>query len=99
VDPAQLHLTGEELAETVARTKPRIALGAGGQGMGGLGRSRDAAAPGAGERTSITVTAWTMQPGDDRVVADLVCMRCSSRSGARRGGGRAGGAVDRAGGT
>ncbi|MCX6587798.1 MAG: aminotransferase class V-fold PLP-dependent enzyme [Acidobacteria bacterium] len=69
-DPAQLHLTGEELAETVARTKPRIALGAGGQGMGGLDRSRDAAAPGAGERTSITVTAWMMQPGDDRVVAD-----------------------------
>ena len=29
-DPAKLHVTGEELAETVARTKPRIALGAGG---------------------------------------------------------------------
>lgn len=64
-DPSKLHITGEELAETVARTKPRIALGA-----GGLDRSRDAVAAGVGERTGIDVTAWMMQPGDDRVVAD-----------------------------
>lgn len=50
-DPAQLHITGEEVAEIVARTRPRIALGAGGA-------------------TSINITAWMMQPGDDRIVAE-----------------------------
>jgi len=49
-DPAQLHITGEEVAEEVARNKPRIALGA--------------------SVTSIDITAWMMQPGDDRVVAE-----------------------------
>ncbi len=34
-DPAKLHVTGEEVAEEVARTKPRIALGAGGLRRGG----------------------------------------------------------------
>jgi hypothetical protein len=54
-------VTGEEIAEEVARTKPRIALGAGAL------RRRDAVSdPGA---TSISITAWMMQPGDDQVVA------------------------------
>jgi D-glucosaminate-6-phosphate ammonia-lyase len=61
-DPAKLHVTGEEIAEEVARTKPRIALGAGG------GR-RGAPTADAGT-TSIDITAWMMQPGDDRVVAE-----------------------------
>jgi seryl-tRNA(Sec) selenium transferase len=60
-DPAKLHITGEEVAEELARTKPRIALGAGGD--------RDGEAPGT---TSISVTAWMMQPGDDNVVADRI---------------------------
>jgi seryl-tRNA(Sec) selenium transferase len=62
-DADRLHITGEELAEIAARTKPRIALGA-----GSLNRSRDAVE--AGSRTSIGVTAWMMRPGDDRVVAE-----------------------------
>ncbi len=49
-DPGKLHVTGEEVAEEVARSKPRIALGA--------------------SATTIDITAWMMQPGDDRVVAD-----------------------------
>ncbi|MFN7932233.1 MAG: aminotransferase class V-fold PLP-dependent enzyme [Bryobacteraceae bacterium] len=49
-DPAKLHITGEEVAEEVARNKPRIALG--------------------GSENSIDITAWMMQPGDDRVVAE-----------------------------
>ena len=61
-DPAKLHVTGEEIAEEVARTKPRIALGAGGMRRGG-------AAPDSGT-TSVDITAWMMQPGDDKVVAD-----------------------------
>ena len=65
-DPAQLHITGEEVAEEVARNKPRIALGA-----GGLGRGRGGAAtPDANTTTSIDITAWMMQPGDDKIVAD-----------------------------
>lgn len=61
-DPAKLHLTGEELAEEVARNKPRIALGADG-GFRGRG------APDA-DTTSVNITAWMMQPGDDRIVAE-----------------------------
>ena len=37
-DPAKLHITGEEVAEELARTKPRIALGGGG---GNDSRSRN----------------------------------------------------------
>jgi hypothetical protein len=62
-DPEKLHITGEELAEVVARTKPRIALGAGGGGRGN-------AAPASSSTTSIDITAWMMRPGDDRTVAD-----------------------------
>jgi seryl-tRNA(Sec) selenium transferase len=65
-DPAKLNVTGEEIAEEVARTKPRIALGAG----GGFRGPRGASAEPASNRTSIDVTAWMMRPGDDRVVAD-----------------------------
>ena len=61
-NPAELHVTGEEVAEEVARTKPRIALGAGGL------RRRGAVPESAA--TSIDITAWMMQPGDDQVVAE-----------------------------
>ncbi len=60
-DPAALHITGEELAGQLARTKPRIAVGADGRGGGT-----------AAGTTSISVTAWMMQPGDDRIVADRI---------------------------
>jgi D-glucosaminate-6-phosphate ammonia-lyase len=59
-DPNRLHVTGEEIAEELARTKPRIALGTAGGAQ---------AAPSA---TAISVTAWMMQPGDDRIVADRI---------------------------
>jgi seryl-tRNA(Sec) selenium transferase len=61
-DPAKLHVTGEEIAEEVARTRPRIALGA-----GPLRRADAAADSGS---TSISITAWMMQPGDDKVVGE-----------------------------
>jgi len=61
-DPAKLHVTGEEIAEEVARTKPRIALGA-----GALRRNDAASEQGT---TSINITAWMMQPGDDKIVAE-----------------------------
>ena len=66
-DPAKLHITGEELADELATGKPRIALG--GSGGGGGGRGGQGAAPDAGS-TSVSITAWQMQPGDDKVVGD-----------------------------
>jgi len=62
-NPATLHLTGEDLAEELATTKPRIAVGG--------GRGRRGAAPDP-STTSISVTAWMMQPGDDRIAADRI---------------------------
>ena len=61
-DPAKLHITAEEVAEEVARNKPRIALGAGGSRRG----------QGTEATESISITAWMMQPGDDKVVADRI---------------------------
>ena len=61
-DASKLHVTGEELAEELARSKPRIALGA------GIGGNRGGAALPPGT-TGVTVTAWQMQPGEDRIVA------------------------------
>ena len=63
-DAAALNVMGDEVAEELATTKPRIAVGA-----GGGGRAAQAAAPGT---TGITITAWQMQPGDDKVVAERV---------------------------
>jgi D-glucosaminate-6-phosphate ammonia-lyase len=62
-DPARLNITGEELAEELAKTRPRIALGGGG---GGRGAQPDP------NMTSVSVTAWMMQPGDERVVAERI---------------------------
>ncbi|MDC6363669.1 MULTISPECIES: aminotransferase class V-fold PLP-dependent enzyme [Flavobacteriaceae] len=53
-DPDKLNITGEEVAEEVARNKPRIAIG---------GWSR-------GDSTSINITPSQMRPGNAKVVAD-----------------------------
>lgn len=80
-DPEKLHLTGGELAELVARSKPRIALGA----PGGP-RGDKPLAP--GPETSVEITAWMMQPGDDKVVAErlfeLLSEKRSAKPAARR---------------
>jgi seryl-tRNA(Sec) selenium transferase len=55
-DPSHLHITGEEIAEEVARNKPRIAIGSESQ-------------PGI---TSLNITTGQMQPGNDKVVADRI---------------------------
>jgi hypothetical protein len=60
-DPSKLFITGEELGEMVARSKPRIALAAGGGNRGGGGNA---------ETTSVTITAWMMQAGEDKIVGD-----------------------------
>ena len=53
-NPDKLHITGEEIAETVARSKPRIAIGA---------RTNE-------DGTSIDITPSQMRPGNAKVVAD-----------------------------
>lgn len=53
-DPKKLHITGEEIAEDLARNKPRIAIG---------GRSGE-------KITSISVTPSQMRPGNAKVVAE-----------------------------
>ena len=63
-DSTKIHITGEELAEEFARTKPRIALGGGGGGRRGGGE------PPPPNTTGVSITAWQMQPGEDKIVAD-----------------------------
>ncbi len=65
-DPGKLNVTGEEIAEEVARTKPRIALGSGGPFNGRRGASEGDSA----NKTAITITSWMMRAGDDKVVGE-----------------------------
>jgi len=60
-DPAVHNVTGEELAEELGRTTPRIAVGSGG---------KNRKEPGAA--TSIDVTTGQMQPGEEIVVANRI---------------------------
>jgi len=55
-DPVKFNVTGEEIAEELGRTKPRVAVG---------GETKDG-------KTSINITTGQMQPGNDKVVADRV---------------------------
>jgi D-glucosaminate-6-phosphate ammonia-lyase len=62
-DAEKLNITGEEAAELMARTKPRIALGSGG---GGRPSNQT---PG---MTSIAITPWQMQPGQAEIVGERI---------------------------
>lgn len=62
-DAKKLNLTGEELQEELGRTKPRIAVGPGRSSRGALTGTNS---------TGIAITAWMMQPGDDKIVADRI---------------------------
>jgi uncharacterized pyridoxal phosphate-dependent enzyme len=63
-DPAKLNITGEEVAEDLATNKPRIALGSGSGGRRG-------SEPDPGT-TAISITAWMMKLGEDKIVADRI---------------------------
>ena len=63
-DPSKLNTTGADVAEELARNKPRIALGSSG-GRRGRGRESDS-------ETSIIITPWMMRPGDDKVVGERI---------------------------
>jgi D-glucosaminate-6-phosphate ammonia-lyase len=70
-DPDRLHVTGEEVAEELATTKPRIALGGGGGGgRGGRGGRGGGGNAGGAPTTSVSITAWMMQPENVPVVAE-----------------------------
>lgn len=62
-DPAKFNATGQEMATYLSTTKPRIALSAGGGRRG---------TPASENLTSISVAAFMMQPGDDKIVADRI---------------------------
>jgi uncharacterized pyridoxal phosphate-dependent enzyme len=55
-DPDVLNITGDEVAENFARTKPRIAIGSSNE-------------PGT---TSIHITTGQMQPGNDKIVGERI---------------------------
>ena len=60
-DPEKLGITGEEVAKILDTTEPRIVLAGGG---GGRGRAA------ADNQTGVSITAYMMQPGEDKIVGD-----------------------------
>jgi L-seryl-tRNA(Ser) seleniumtransferase len=66
-DSKKLGITGQEVAQILDSTDPRILLNGGG-GFGG-GRRGPGNEPG---DTGVSVTAFMMSPGDEKVVADRV---------------------------
>jgi uncharacterized pyridoxal phosphate-dependent enzyme len=63
-DPDKFNATGPDIATYLSTTKPRIALSS----IGGGGRR---GAPDANV-SGLSVAAWMMQPGDDKVVANRI---------------------------
>ncbi|HUQ95787.1 MAG TPA: hypothetical protein VM120_29180 [Bryobacteraceae bacterium] len=68
-DPAKLGITGEEVSKILWATEPRIALGGGGR----RGPSRGA------NETGISISAYMMSPGEDKVVGDRLHQILSMR--------------------
>jgi D-glucosaminate-6-phosphate ammonia-lyase len=64
-DLLKLNISGEELAHILDTTEPRIALGSGGGGGGRGGR-------GGANRSSLSITAYMMMPGEDKIVGDRI---------------------------
>ncbi|TLV02827.1 PLP-dependent transferase [Dyadobacter luticola] len=62
-DPAKLNITGQEVADELQTTKPRVAVGT------GYRRGQDNAGP---QLTSITIAAYMMGPGNDKIVAERI---------------------------
>jgi L-seryl-tRNA(Ser) seleniumtransferase len=75
-DPAKLNITGEEVSRILDTTEPRILLGGGGGGGGGRG-GRSA------NETGISITAYMMSPGEDKIVADRIYQILSAKRPAR----------------
>src|SRR6266478_2891642 len=63
-DPSKLGITGDEVSNILYTTEPRIALGGGGGGERGGAR--------ASNETGISITAYMMAPGEDKIVGDRI---------------------------
>lgn len=74
-DAAKLGITGQEVSHILDTTEPRILLGGGGGGGGGRGGRGG----GASGQTGISITAYMMSPGEDKIVADRVHAILSTR--------------------
>jgi D-glucosaminate-6-phosphate ammonia-lyase len=70
-DSKKLGITGAEVTEILDTTEPRIVLGGGGGG-------RDGETQG-GADTGISITAFQMAPGDDKIVAERVYQVLSAK--------------------
>jgi L-seryl-tRNA(Ser) seleniumtransferase len=70
-DSKKLGITGAEVTEILDTTEPRIVLGGGGGG-------RDGQVEGGGD-TGISITAFQMAPGDDKIVAERVYQVLSAK--------------------
>jgi L-seryl-tRNA(Ser) seleniumtransferase len=62
-DSEKLGITGREVSDILWNTEPRIALGGGG------GRSRGGGT-GTATETGVSITAYMMEPGEEKIVAD-----------------------------
>jgi seryl-tRNA(Sec) selenium transferase len=63
-DPTKLNITGQEVADELATTKPRVAVGTGGR--------RGSATTSGPQTTSITIAAYMMGAGNEVIVAQRV---------------------------
>src|SRR6266850_3952312 len=77
-DSKKLGITGQEVSQILDSTDPRILLGAGGGGGAG-GRGRGAGQNAEAGDTGISVTAFMMSPGDEKIVADRVYQILSAK--------------------
>jgi hypothetical protein len=62
-DAENLGISGEDVSDTLFHTEPRIALNGGGYGF----RNR-----GSNTETGISITAYMMAPGEEKIVADRI---------------------------
>jgi L-seryl-tRNA(Ser) seleniumtransferase len=67
-DPEKLGITGAAVARHLLTTEPRIALPTGGGGRGG----------GSGSDTGVSVVPYMLSPGDEKTVADRLCVVLSN---------------------
>jgi uncharacterized pyridoxal phosphate-dependent enzyme len=72
-DAAKLGITGQEVSRILNTTEPRILLGGGGGGGGGGRGGRD------GGQTGISITAYMMSPGEDKIVGERIHAILSAR--------------------
>jgi L-seryl-tRNA(Ser) seleniumtransferase len=73
-ESAKLGITGQDVAQILDTTDPRILLGGGGGG-GGRGRGQSTE----GGDTGISITAYMMTPGDEKIVADRLYQVLSAK--------------------